>query len=180
MTIHFPAGVPAEFFKFIPGKYVLATSPFCCIDYVDLTGRRNIIKHNFSTGDHNLVLENNIISGPITFRNYSQHNSLKILTPDGVANVHAAEVKMHFISVCPSVKLTGKSFCMTGEHAHLSRAVVEKIIVMNGGEIKSTVTKGLTYLLQGSAINKGGSKLAKAQKLGIPVIHEAEFYKLIE
>jgi len=50
---------------------------------------------------------------------------------------------------------------------------------MNGGESKSTVTKDLTYLLQGTAINKGGSKLAKAQKLGIPVIHEADLYKMI-
>lgn len=68
---------------------------------------------------------------------------------------------------------------MTGEHAHLSRAVVEKIIVMHGGETKPAITKNLTYLLQGSALNKGGSKLAKAQKLGITVIHEADLYMLI-
>jgi len=176
--MYFPAEVPAEFFNFIPGKYVLATSPFWCIDWV-AAGKRNTVNYNFSTGEHHLILENNMIAGPITSRNYNQQNTLKILTPNGVANVHVANVKMHFISVRPSTKLVGKSFCMTGEHAHLSRAVVEKIIVMNGGESKSTVTKDLTYLLQGTAINKGGSKLAKAQKLGIPVIHEADLYKMI-
>lgn len=173
MEINFPA----EFYNFIPGKYVLAIRPFYCIDY-EVTGPNKNKHHNFVTGDHNLILENNMIigSGP---RNYNQRNSLKILTPDGIANIHVSDVKTCFISVQPSTKLAGKSFCMTGEHAHLSRAVINKIIFMHGGEPKSTVTKGLSYLLQGSAINKGGSKLAKAQKLGIPVIHEIDLYKLI-
>jgi len=165
---------PAEFYNFVPGSYVLATRPFFCVDY-ESSGRATK-NYTFATGDHHLILENNMISGRVI---YNQKNSLKILTLEGIANVHASDAKSHFISVQPSTKLAGKSFCMTGEHAHLSRAVLDKIIIMHGGEPKPAVTKGLSYLLQGSAINKGGSKLAKAQKLGIPVIHEAEFYKLI-
>lgn len=171
-TIEFPA----EFYNFVPGKYVLATRPFYCFDY-EATGLTKNKHYSFATGDHHLILENNMVCGG--GYGYNQKNSLKILTPDGIANVHASDAKTHFISVQPSTKLVGKSFCMTGEHAHLSRAVIDKIIIMHGGEPKPAVTKGLSYLLQGSAINKGGSKLAKAQKLGITVIHEAELYKLI-
>ena len=167
---------PAEFYNFVPGKYVLATRPFFCVDY-EASGRAATKNYTFATGDHHLILENNMTGGSV--RNYNQKNSLKILTLEGIANVHASDAKSHFISVQPSTKLAGKSFCMTGEHAHLSRAVLDKIIIMHGGEPKPAVTKGLSYLLQGSALNKGGSKLAKAQKLGITVIHEADLYKLI-
>jgi len=169
---------PAEFYNFIPGKYVLAVTSFNSMDYEHKFNKYKT--YAFSTGDHNLILENNMISGASRFATYNYVNSLKILTPEGIASIPAADAKAHFISVLPSTKLTGMTFCMTGEHIHLVRAVVDKIIHLHGGEVKPAVTRGLTHLLQGSAINKGGSKLAKAQKLGIPVIHETDLYKMIE
>jgi len=168
---------PAEFYNFIPGKYVLAVTSFTATDYEHKHGKYK--SYSFSTGDHNLILENNMIAGAGKYATYNNRNSLKILTPEGIASIPASDAKAHFISVLPSTNLAGMTFCMTGEHIHLVRAVVEKIIHLHGGEVKPAVTKGLTHLLQGSAINKGGSKLAKAQKLGIPVIHEAELYKMI-
>jgi len=166
---------PAEFYNFTPGKYVLAVIGFTATDYEHKDNKYK--SYVFTTGDHNLILENNMLAA--SNRDYNNVNSLKILTPEGIASIHAGDAKSRFITVTPSSKLAGMSFCMTGEHAHLSRAVVEKIIKIHGGETKAAVTKGLTYLLQGSALNKGGSKLAKAQKLGIPVIHEDTLYKLI-
>jgi NAD-dependent DNA ligase len=172
-TIEFPA----ELYNFIPGKYVLTTRPFHCVDYEAIGSSTKY--YSFTTGDYHIILENNMI-GLGGRDQWNSKNSLKILVAEsGIASIHASDAKTHFIAVEPSTKLAGLSFCMTGEHAHLSRAVVDKIIIMHGGEVKTAVTKGLTYLLQGSAINKGGSKLAKAQKLGVQVIHEAELYKLI-
>jgi len=75
-------------------------------------------------------------------------------------------------------KLTGKSFCFTGELS-MKRADCEKLVKDNGGQIKSSVTKDLTYLVTNDT-ESGSSKNVKAQKLGIPVINEKEFLALVE
>ena len=73
-------------------------------------------------------------------------------------------------------KLAGKSFCFTGELS-MKRADAEKLVKDNGGSIKSSVTKDLSYLVTNDTTS-GSSKNVKAQKLGIPVIDEKEFMKL--
>lgn len=71
-------------------------------------------------------------------------------------------------------KLTGKTFCITGTLSK-GRKHFEDLIVSNGGTIAS-VSKSLDYLLTGA---DAGSKLDKANKLGVRVIVEGEFNKLI-
>ena len=73
-------------------------------------------------------------------------------------------------------KLAGKSFCFTGELS-MKRADAEKLVKDNGGSIKSSVTKDLSYLVTNDTTS-GSSKNVKAQKLGIPVIDEKEFMNL--
>ena len=75
-------------------------------------------------------------------------------------------------------KLSGKSFCFTGELS-IKRADAEKMVKDNGGSIKSSVTKDLSYLVTNDT-SSGSSKNVKAAKLGIPVIDEKEFLKLLE
>ena len=75
-------------------------------------------------------------------------------------------------------KLSGKSFCFTGELS-IKRADAEKMVKDNGGSIKSSVTKDLSYLVTNDTTS-GSSKNVKAAKLGIPVIDEKEFLKLLE
>ena len=74
-------------------------------------------------------------------------------------------------------KLAGKSFCFTGELS-MKRADAEKLVKDNGGSIKSSVTKDLSYLVTNDTTS-GSSKNVKAAKLGIPVIDEKEFLKLL-
>lgn len=76
-------------------------------------------------------------------------------------------------------KLTGKSFCFTGELVTMKRADAEKLVKENGGTTKSSVTKDLSYLVTNDT-SSGSSKNQKAEKFGIPVISEKEFLSLLE
>ena len=74
--------------------------------------------------------------------------------------------------------LAGKSFCFTGELVTMKRADAEQLVKKNGGSIKSSVTKDLSYLVTNDTTS-GSSKNQKAAKLGIPVIDEKTFLELI-
>jgi DNA ligase (NAD+) len=71
--------------------------------------------------------------------------------------------------------LTGKTFMITGKLDTMPRSAVEKRIASLGGTVLSSVSKKLDYLVVGA---EPGSKLAKAQKLGIQTITEKQLNKL--
>ncbi len=71
----------------------------------------------------------------------------------------------------------GQSVVLTGSLASFTRSEAQKIIEANGGVCQSSVTSKTTLVIAGEA---AGSKLAKAQKLGITVIDEAQFKHMIE
>ena len=75
-------------------------------------------------------------------------------------------------------KLAGLSFCFTGELYTMKRAEAEKKVKALGGTTKSSVVKGLSYLVTND-ISSGSAKNVKAQNLGIPVINEEEFLKML-
>jgi len=75
-------------------------------------------------------------------------------------------------------KLAGQSFCFTGELVTMNRNDAQQLVKTNGGMIKSSVTKDLTYLVTNDTTS-GSSKNQKAAKLGISVISEEEFLKLL-
>ncbi|WP_027406119.1 NAD-dependent DNA ligase LigA [Anaerovibrio sp. RM50] len=72
--------------------------------------------------------------------------------------------------------LAGKTVVVTGTLPTLSRNDAKSLIEANGGKAAGSVSKKTDYVLAGEA---AGSKLTKAQELGIPVIDEAEFLKMI-
>ena len=75
-------------------------------------------------------------------------------------------------------KLAGLSFCFTGELYTMKRAEAEKKVKALGGTTKSSVVKGLSYLVTNDT-SSGSAKNVKAQNLGIPVINEEEFLKML-
>ena len=74
--------------------------------------------------------------------------------------------------------LAGKSFCFTGELNSLKRKEAEAIVQAKGGTVKSSVTKGLTYLVTNTP-DSGSSKNKKAKELGTALITEEAFLTLL-
>ncbi|MBQ7278232.1 MAG: NAD-dependent DNA ligase LigA [Clostridia bacterium] len=73
--------------------------------------------------------------------------------------------------------ISGKTIVVTGTLPTLSRKEAEDLIESHGGKAAGSVSKKTSYILAGEA---AGSKLTKAQALGIPVIDEETFLHMIQ
>lgn len=72
--------------------------------------------------------------------------------------------------------LAGKTIVVTGTLEKFDRTGIEETIVRLGGKASSSVSKKTSFVLAGA---EAGSKLTKAQTLGVPIITEAEFIAMI-
>ncbi len=75
-----------------------------------------------------------------------------------------------------SAQLAGKTFVLTGTLPSLTREEATARIEAAGGKVSGSVSKKTAYVLAGE---EAGSKLEKAQALGVPVIDEAAFLRLL-
>jgi len=75
-----------------------------------------------------------------------------------------------------SDKLTGKSFVFTGGLANRSREEAGEIVQQHGGKVSGSVSKKTDYVVVGS---DPGSKHDKAKELGVTILTESEFEKLL-
>ena len=73
--------------------------------------------------------------------------------------------------------LAGKTICITGSFDDYSRDDIIKLIEENSGKASSSVSKKTSYLIAGES---AGSKLTKAQELGIDIISVQEFLNIIK
>ncbi|MBQ1436990.1 MAG: NAD-dependent DNA ligase LigA [Ruminococcus sp.] len=71
----------------------------------------------------------------------------------------------------------GKTFVLTGTLPTMTRSEASKLIEQNGGKTSSSVSKKTSYVLAGE---EAGSKLTKAQSLGIEILSEEEFLKMLQ
>ncbi len=74
-------------------------------------------------------------------------------------------------------QIAGKTFVITGTLPHLSRDEARALIERHGGKVSGSVSKNTNFLLAG---NEAGSKLKKAQDLGIPILDESQLKQLLE
>ncbi|MBV9121913.1 MAG: NAD-dependent DNA ligase LigA [Planctomycetes bacterium] len=72
--------------------------------------------------------------------------------------------------------LQGKTLVVTGTLSHFDREEIEGLIKKLGGKAAGSVSKKTDYVIAGT---KAGSKLDKARELGVPVLTEEEFEKMI-
>lgn len=98
-------------------------------------------------------------------------------TQDLIRRLVKAGVNMEWIGEPKTDKLAGKTIVVTGTLPSLSRTQAEALIVKNGGKASGSVSKKTAFVLAGEA---AGSKLTKANTLGIPVITEEEFLAMIQ
>lgn len=73
-------------------------------------------------------------------------------------------------------RFMGLTFVITGTLPTMGRKEAQELIEKNGGKVSGSVSKKTSYLLAGE---EAGSKLAKAQSLGVEVLSEEEFIKLL-
>ena len=88
------------------------------------------------------------------------------------AGVHPTAEKR----VVKSQKLAGKSFVFTGSLANRSREEAGELVIQHGGKVSSSVSKKTDYVVVGT---DPGSKYDKAKELGVTILTEAEFEKLL-
>ena len=75
-------------------------------------------------------------------------------------------------------KLAGQSIVISGVFAHHSRDEYKELIEKNGGKNVGSISKKTSFILAGD--NMGPAKLEKANKLGVPIMNEEDFLRLIE
>ena len=89
----------------------------------------------------------------------------------------AAGVTVHFVDTNTAPQtLAGLTFVVTGGLESFTRDGITETITAHGGKASSSVSKKTNYLLVGA---EPGSKLAKAEELGVTIIDEAAFKKLL-
>ncbi len=103
------------------------------------------------------------------FRNAEQKKLLRALLKE-------VEIDYTSGSSVGSGKFTGKTFVVTGTLASLSREDAHKKIRAEGGDVSSSVSKKTSYVVVGE---NPGSKAEKALSLGVTVLNEKDFLKLL-
>ena len=114
--------------------------------------------------------------GPITaryivrwFESPQSRHQIELLRQAGVSFESREEIA--------DTRFAGKTFVLTGALERFTRSEAEEIIERFGGKASGSVSKKTSYVLAGA---DPGSKLTKAQSLGVPVLSEEEFLQMIE
>jgi DNA ligase (NAD+) len=103
---------------------------------------------------------------------FSEPANLKLIKKLSKAGVHPTAEKRKV----KSDKFAGKSFVFTGGLANRSREEAGEIVQQHGGKVSGSVSKKTDYVVVGT---DPGSKFDKAKELGVTILTESEFEKLL-
>ena len=116
--------------------------------------------------------------GPIVAQSihtfFAQPHNREVIAQLRAAGVHWPEHEPAAVAVLP---LTGKTFVLTGTLPTLAREDAKAMIEAAGGKVSGSVSKKTDYVVAGA---EAGSKLAKAQELGVAILDEAELRALLD
>lgn len=105
--------------------------------------------------------------------NYFSHPQARIL----IDRLKALGIVTAYKNSIEDSKFAGKTFVLTGTLPSLTREQATDLIEKHGGKTSSSVSKKTSYVLAGT---EAGSKLTKAQTLGIEIIDEEAFRKMLK
>ena len=124
-----------------------------------------------------------------TAEELTQIDGIGEIVAEGIVQYFAQEENLKIISRLKDIGINptyqveqksgvfiGKKVVLTGSLTNFTRGQASKLIEQNGGEIASSVSKSVNLVVAGA---DAGSKLAKAQSLGIEVIDEQAFQQLL-
>lgn len=94
-----------------------------------------------------------------------------------IGRLRDAGVNMQSKTVIDDDRFAGKTFVLTGTLPTLTRSEATAVIEKFGGKVSGSVSKKTSYVLAGE---DAGSKLTKAQQLGVPILSEDDFNKMLE
>jgi DNA ligase, NAD-dependent len=93
-----------------------------------------------------------------------------------IGKLRDAGVNMLSKTVVQDSRFAGKTFVLTGTLPTLTRSEATAVIEKFGGKVSGSVSKKTDYVLAGE---DAGSKLTKAQQLGVPILTEDDFNKML-
>ena len=94
-----------------------------------------------------------------------------------IARLREAGVNMTAAQQGEDRRFAGMTFVLTGKLERFTRDEAAEMIETRGGKAAGSVSKKTTYVVAGE---DAGSKLRKAQELGVPVLSEEEFLTLLQ
>lgn len=146
-------------------------------DFGETTAEK-LVLNGFDTLDKILNANETQIASLYGFAEVMAHTIVEGLKDNADEMRHLVETGVITLEASGSGVLAGKSFCFTGELTTMKRADAEQLVKQNGGSIKSSVTKDLSFLVTNDTTS-GSSKNVKAAKAGIPIIDEKQFLAMI-
>ena len=93
-----------------------------------------------------------------------------------IDRLKACGVKTTYETAVQGASLAGKTFVLTGTLPSMSRDEASALIEANGGKVTSSVSKKTSYVVAGA---EAGSKLTKAESLGIPILSQDELLAMV-
>jgi DNA ligase (NAD+) len=94
-----------------------------------------------------------------------------------IEKLRKARVRLREERITPaSTRFKDKTFVFTGTLENYSREQADALVVSHGGKALNSVSKKTSYVVVGA---DPGSKANKARALGVPILSEAEFTKLL-
>ena len=94
-----------------------------------------------------------------------------------IGRLRDAGVNLLSKTVVNDTRFAGKTFVLTGTLPTMTRAEASAVIEKFGGKVSGSVSKKTSYVLAGE---EAGSKMTKAQQLGVPILTEEEFLQMVD
>jgi DNA ligase (NAD+) len=175
----------AKVIRHIQAKRELSLASF--IAGFDLEGVAETTMEKVTEAGHNTLQKLRAASVPVLAAVYGLGDITAKTIVDGLVETAAdmdAVLASGIISIAlpPAAEaqpLRGLSFCFTGELESMKRNQAEEKIKALGASSKSSVVKGLSYLVTNDP-ESGSSKNRKAHELGVPIIDEGQFLAILK
>ena len=153
------------------------------IDGIGKTMMEKLIEAGFDTLDKLLAASEEDFAHVYQFGTVLAHSlkaglqevqtEMRELIQSGVIRIKPLQKKAE------ALPLTGKSFCFTGELYSLKRKAAQQLVMEKGGQIKTSITKDLSYLVTNTP-DSGSAKNKKAHELNIPILTEKAFLAMVQ